>query len=115
MAAGGAADTGLAPNTFEDALAVPADRGGRPSKLALPNIETRSSSGLLDVPASKFAAAGVDANTVVAARPDGFCWPASGLSSTSSKSSRFSARLPAATVSRALAVEMCSSASLHNR
>ena len=40
-------------------------------RFALPKMETRSSSGLLDVPASRFAAAGVDARTVVAARPDG--------------------------------------------
>ena len=42
---------------------------------------------LLDVPASRFAAAGVDASTVVAARPEG--WPSFGASSE--KSSRFSA------------------------
>ena len=35
-----------------------------------PNIDTRSSSGLVDVPASRFAAAGVSVS-VVAAKPDG--------------------------------------------
>jgi len=36
-----------------------------------PKIETRSSKGLLDVPARRFAAAGVCDNTCVAAKPDG--------------------------------------------
>lgn len=79
--------------------------------LALPKIDTRSSRGLLDVPASNFAAAGVDAKTVVAASPDGCCKLASGLS-ISSKSRRFSACRPAATVSSAFAVAFRSSASL---
>ena len=42
-------------------------------RLALPKMETRSSSGLLDVPARRFAAAGVCEKMVVAARPEG--WP----------------------------------------
>lgn len=53
----------------------------------LPNIDTRSSSGLLDVPERRFAAAGVDASTAVAAIPEGCCSSDVG----SSKLSRFSA------------------------
>ena len=52
-----------------------------------PNIETRSSNGLLDVPDSRFAAAGVAARAAVAAMPDGCCSSDVG----SSKLSRFSA------------------------
>ena len=37
----------------------------------LPNIETKSSRGLLEVPARRFAAAGVCEKTSVAARPEG--------------------------------------------
>ena len=41
-----------------------------PPKLVPLNIDTKSSNGLLDVPARRFAAAGVDVK-VVAARPEG--------------------------------------------
>jgi hypothetical protein len=36
-----------------------------------PNIDTKSSKGLVDVPANKFTAAGVWAKTCVAAKPEG--------------------------------------------
>jgi hypothetical protein len=42
-----------------------------PIDALLPNIETRSSRGLEEVPDSRLAAAGVCARTSVAARPDG--------------------------------------------
>jgi hypothetical protein len=61
---------------------------------ALPNIETRSSRGLLDVPDNKFAAAGVAARAAVAAIPDGCCSSEVG----SSKLSKFSACCPMTTV-----------------
>lgn len=65
-----------------------------PILVELPNIETRSSRGLLDVPDSRLAAAGVDDRTSVAASPDG--WPS--VDGASSKSKRFSACWPATTV-----------------
>ena len=74
----------------------------------LPKIDTRSSNGLVEVPASKFAAAGVDVR-VVAARPDG--WPSS--AGASSKSSRFSACWPATSVCSAFLVETSSLAPLN--
>jgi hypothetical protein len=40
-------------------------------ELTEPNIDTRSSSGLLDIPDMRLAAAGVCVSTSVAARPDG--------------------------------------------
>jgi hypothetical protein len=49
---------------------------------APPNMETRSSRGLLDVPASRLAAAGVFDNISVAANPEG-CPSAEGASSKS--------------------------------
>lgn len=42
-----------------------------PPPPTFPNIETRSSNGLLEVPESKLAAAGVVERTCVAASPDG--------------------------------------------
>ena len=53
-----------------DPLAIPPP----PPSPAPPNIDTRSSSGLLEVPASRFAAAGVEVR-VVAARPEGWLSP----------------------------------------
>jgi hypothetical protein len=58
----------------------------------LPNIDTRSSSGLADVPDRMFFAAGC-CSTCVAASPVG-----SSDAGSSSKSSRFSDACPAATV-----------------
>lgn len=102
----GAAASGGEPNPNPPAGA--AAGAGEAPRFAPPKMDTRSSSGLLDVPASRFAAAGVDASTVVAARPDG--WPPSGASSE--KSSRFSACCPAATVCRAFCVARRSSPGL---
>lgn len=79
-------------------------------RLALPKMETRSSSGLLDVPESRLAAAGVEVSTVVAARPEG--WPS--LVGSSEKSSKFSACWPAATVCSAFCAAARSSAGLDN-
>lgn len=47
-----------------------------------PKIDTKSSSGLLDVPARRLAAAGVLDSTSVAARPDG--WPSNPVASSKS-------------------------------
>ena len=90
----GDAATGDAPKPNPPSGFPFAGAAGVAVRLVLPKMETRSSSGLLDVPASRFAAAGVEARTVVAASPDGCCSPAT----SSSKSSRFSACCPAATV-----------------
>ena len=54
-------------------LTASASLFGVAARPVLPKMETRSSSGLLDVPASRFAAAGVCEKMVVAARPEG--WP----------------------------------------
>jgi hypothetical protein len=70
-----------------------------------PNMDTKSSNGLLELPARRLAAAGVDDNTCVAARPESW----SSVAGASSKSSRFSACWPAATVWSAF----CASESLH--
>ena len=49
----------------------------------VPKIDTRSSSGFVDVPESKLAAAGVWEKTSVAARPEGCCPSIAGVSSKS--------------------------------
>lgn len=68
-------------------------------KDALPKIETRSSSGLADVPDMMLFAAGC-CSTCVAASPCG-----SSDAGSSSKSSRFSDACPAATVCKAVFAE----------
>lgn len=81
-----------------------------PTPLALipPNIETRSSSGFVEVPDSKLAAAVDEGKICVAARPEGCpSWVG-----PSSKSSRFSACWPATTVWRAFCAVKRSSDSL---
>ena len=62
--------------------------GPGPLNPTLPNIDTRSSRGLAEVPEIKDAAAGVFAKSAVAAKPTGALREAE---SESSKSSRFSA------------------------
>jgi hypothetical protein len=69
-----------------------------------PKIETRSSSGFVEVPEIKLAAAGLE-KISVAAKPDG----RPSVAGSSSKSSRFSACRPAATVCNAFCVENRSS------
>jgi hypothetical protein len=69
-----------------------------------PKIETRSSRGLVDVPEIMLAAAGRE-NISVAAKPDGCPF----VAGSSSKSRRFSACWPAATVCRAFCAESRSS------
>jgi len=62
----------------------PRDIGGgnEPPSDGPPKMDTKSSRGLLDVPASRFAAAGVFARTSVAAKPDG--WPSNPVESSKS-------------------------------
>ncbi len=75
---GGADANPIPPNAPPPNTAGVAGASGPP----LPKIETRSSSGLLDVPASRPTAAGVCASTCVAARPDG--WPSRLVASSKS-------------------------------
>lgn len=96
-------DSGAAATVGEVTGNIPAPTfPGGPAAIP-PNIDTKSSRGLLDVPANR--AAGALSCTCVAAKPNG--WPA--LSETSSKSRRFSACCPATTVCRAFCVENRSS------
>ena len=79
-------DASESPSLFKDGM-LGVCAGGCPVFMpTFPNIDTRSSKGFVEVPASKFAAAGVDVS-VVAASPDG--WLSS--AGASSKSRRFSA------------------------
>ena len=69
---GAAGASGDAPKPKPPKPLAGAGAAGVELRFAPPKIDTRSSSGLLDVPASRFAAAGVSVS-VVAAKPDG--WP----------------------------------------
>ena len=70
---GAAGASGDAPKPKPPKPLAGAGTAGVELRFAPPKIDTRSSSGLLDVPARRLAAAGVCAKTVVAARPEG--WP----------------------------------------
>ena len=84
---GSAGEAAGAPKDNPPKALLAAGAAGVLERPTLPKIETRSSSGLLDVPANRFAAAGVEARAAVAAMPDGSCSSVVG----SSKLRRFSA------------------------